>query len=305
MEKIAIVATVSQEPETNIRFCQYHLDIGVDHIFLFFDKPEENCIGELQQHEDVTCISCTEAHWQELGVERTKILGKRNRANAMFAVRKCRERNIDILASIDGDELLYTEEGFKETVSKAFVHRDALYILPYEAVHDKNSIGAGPFAHRYFKVIPNRLNRYLVPLFYWRIRNVTDNGFFGHLIGKTMFRIDAEIVEFDNTHRPKFGNPSKVSKVDAVKLLHFDCAQEAGWIHKWSMRFTGDAQATMRPKRERQHYEIKEAFEGSAQQVRAVYRNFFFLNNFALAIGRCIGLIRRFDISTPRGSQSR
>ncbi len=295
VESIAVVATVSQAPEASIRFCLYHLDIGVDHIFLFFDKPRENNISILHDNDRITCISCTKEYWLERGVERSNILIERNIHNFRRAVELCKERDINIIAPIDGDELLYPDQNFKAVLTEAFDGMDAVLLHPYEAVHDKKSITAAPFESKYFKVLPNRINRCLVPLFYKRIFQFSDDGFFGHLVGKTLFRTNAEIVAYENTHRPRFGETAKVGKTNLLKLLHFDCALEDDWVHKWKLRFDGGAIPTMRPKRELQYNEIKRAVESGEQSIRQLYRKYYLYGSIQIGLGRCLGLFQKFD----------
>lgn len=295
-EKIAIVSLVSQSPQSLIRFCHHHLDIGVDHIFLYFDKPAENNIDVLDKNNRITCISCTDEHWARINTTRSPELNDRQIRNIMHGISLCREQGIEFVAPIDSDEFIYTTGDFKTALSKVFDGLDAVVLFPYEAIHDRDSINSGPFQSKYFKVLPNRLNKYVVPLFYRRIHGLTDGGFFGHLQGKPLLRVNADIVEYQ-IHRPKLSNPSKLGKTNALKLLHFDCVLEDEWIAKWRNRLDGDTFVLMRPKRQRQFDEIKHALEGNEGKIRRLYRKYYFHNRIEIAIGRGLGLLRQMDVS--------
>jgi hypothetical protein len=295
LERIAIVATVSQSPQSLIRFCDYHLDLGVDHIFLYFDKSEENSITALKENNRITCISCTEDYWARLKTNRPASLDDRIIRNRMHGIRLCQDHGINFVAPIDADEFIYTNQNLRRALSQAFVSLDAVILFPYEAIHDKYSIRANPYEAKYFKVLPNRINKYVVPIFYSRIRELTDNGFFGHTAGKTLLRSSAEIVEYRNTHRPILADPSKMGKTNLLKLLHFDCALEEEWIRKWRNRFEGHTIATMRRKRERQYDEIKNALVGQGPHIRQLYRDYYLYNGLEIAVGRCLGLLHRMD----------
>lgn len=299
--RTAIVSTVSQSKDSLIRFCEYHRAVGIDRIILFFDNADEFREFEPHQDERVTCINCDARYWLSLGRDRPDNLDARIQANRMHGIGMCQEQGVEFVAGIDGDELLYASGNLNRTIASEIAGLDAVMVLPYEAVHDRDSIGRPIFEARHFKVIPNRVNRHAVPLFYRHIHDYTDNGFLGHTAGKAIIRTDAGIVAYENSHRPRLSDPSRIAKTYKMKLLHFDCANESEWISKWEKRLDGRANAGdrtsgMRGNRLDQLAQIGEAMENGKDSINDLYEAYHLYSSVKLFFGKLIGLIKKIEL---------
>ncbi|MBO0719201.1 MAG: glycosyltransferase family 2 protein [Blastocatellia bacterium] len=114
---VAIVTTLRNPPALD-SWIRYHLAVGFDHLFLFFDDPDEPLI----QHPQVTAIS----HDKELRRKWLKSLAyakfeyfhhyidreamARQILNCDVAIRLALERRIQWLLHIDADELFYSPD---------------------------------------------------------------------------------------------------------------------------------------------------------------------------------------------------
>lgn len=287
---VALVTVVSQRPSTVIAFCRYHLALGVKHLFIYFDDPAEADIPELKDEPGVSLIPCDADFWAARGVPRSSVLTKRNRVCMAHGIALARDRGITLAALFDGDEFLYCEDDLGQALAQIFDGEEVVRCLPFEAVHSKDSLDAGDFAHRHFKVVPGRVRRHLARLVLSRIYSRTDHGFFGHYQGKIITRTDTEFTDLQQV-APVLKSGRKEARTDAVKLLHFDCMQFEDWRRKWQARFSGDAIGTMRPKRAAHHNEIEQAFEQGEAASRRLYTFFFLMSDARLALGRLCGVI--------------
>ncbi len=301
IDSLAVIATVSQAPETLIRFCQHHLAIGADHIFLFFDRPRENNIAVLQNEARITCINCTSEHWRSAGFRDKPDLDDMLLSNYRAGIRMCRDAGITYAALVDGDELVYSDRSLKDALAQAFVGLDAVVMLPYEAMHDRGTISGGPFEAKNFKSLPNRLNQYFAPLIYRRIWERADHGFLGHIIGKSIIRTGASNYRFETTHRPVFDDESRIAKTNQLKLLHYDCLTIDEWAQKWRKRFQEGVIVKMRSKRHGQLAEIEIAQKMSDRNLEKLYRTYHLYSDVEILFGRSLGLVKRFEARIHEG----
>lgn len=156
-QRVAIVSTIRNAGAVIKSFLHYHLSIGFEHIFLFFDDPHDDSIGQVENNPQVTIIR----HDDELrrAWEKTRAYAEfgsirryidpdlslsdspssviaRQSLNVGVAIELALEKKFDWLLHIDGDELFYSpnksvSEHF-QTLSDANIQR-AVY-LNYEGV---------------------------------------------------------------------------------------------------------------------------------------------------------------------------
>lgn len=56
--KMCTVTTLMAPLNQTLSFVNYHLNIGIDHMFLFFDNPDDEAIDALKDYKRVTCFGC-------------------------------------------------------------------------------------------------------------------------------------------------------------------------------------------------------------------------------------------------------
>jgi hypothetical protein len=117
MARVCIVTTVRDPGLCLESFIRYHLAIGIDHIYVFFDDPEDPAIQVALQFSDVTAIPNDEALQvqQALGNVLYPKYGPhvgyevmaRQILNVETAIQLALDQGMDWILHIDGDELFY------------------------------------------------------------------------------------------------------------------------------------------------------------------------------------------------------
>lgn len=160
-QKVAIVTTLKQADKVLKTFLEHHFSIGFDHIFLFFDDPEDLSIRESQNHPNVTVYrndAQLQALWKGTNVYRlrkdflpflTSEVMSRQVLNVAVAIQECLRLGIDWLLHIDIDELFYSpslsvKEHYLDLTAKRV---DMVRYLNHEAIPEKTDI------ENYFKEV--------------------------------------------------------------------------------------------------------------------------------------------------------
>lgn len=147
----AIVATVRNMGPPLNSFINYHLAIGFEHLFLFFDDPGDPSIRAASGRSQVTVIRHDDAlrqAWKQGKMYdslREYIPSEtmaRQQLNVEVAIQLALKKNIDWILHIDGDELFYSPH---ETVAQHFGSlRDSgiqrVRYLNYEAIPERPDI---------------------------------------------------------------------------------------------------------------------------------------------------------------------
>jgi len=270
--------------------------VGVGHFVLFLDDPDDPSLEELGRLSDVTCVVCDEAYWRDAG-GRPPSLPERQKVNNRRGVQHCRRLGFVWTALIDGDELLYSEASLFEDLGRRDGSAPAVLLRPLEAVHDPGSIHGTWFAPTHFKVLPNRWNKGLYRLGFWRSRKLSNYGFFGHLVGKYIVRTDAEVVEY-GVHRPVLPGGAQAVVSTRIAVLHYDCMTFDAWQTKWERRIAGDTLVPqMRRERHAQQEVFRETFApGGEDRLRALYASQFLHSAASLWTLRLLGVVRRIEL---------
>ena len=112
--RIGIVSTLRGAEKMIDSFILYHRAVGFDHLFLFFDDPDDPAIDRAQHHEAVTIIP-HDAHlrrqWQASTLFAAGFIDEvmgRQTLNLELAIGLAAEHGLDWLLHIDQDELFYS-----------------------------------------------------------------------------------------------------------------------------------------------------------------------------------------------------
>lgn len=115
--KTALVTTLRNADATLDYFVAYHLSVGFDHLFLFFDDPDDVSFDRYEGHPAVTAVKNTVSlrrRWQQTrsAAENYPFANQevmaRQIMNAHVAGQMALHRGIDWLLHIDSDELFYS-----------------------------------------------------------------------------------------------------------------------------------------------------------------------------------------------------
>jgi len=120
----AIVSTIADDKEQVDYFIRYHLSIGFDRLYLYFDEPCDPAIELAKSYPQVEVTVCddnwrkqcidslaslsdSELELHEAGLYEAEVM-IRQEANVRFAIERARKEKVSWLLHIDSDELFYT-----------------------------------------------------------------------------------------------------------------------------------------------------------------------------------------------------
>ena len=125
--KIALVMTVKNEERLLLQNIYYHLAIGVEKIYIYFDGTTDNgpnLIKNIEGVEGNKSISATKYksynYLRKFNENAKEHHTARQCLNTFDALRKCKLENIDWLISLDADELMITNELGTESLQDFF-----------------------------------------------------------------------------------------------------------------------------------------------------------------------------------------
>jgi hypothetical protein len=317
MVQTASIATTLKAPlRETLMFVNYHLNIGVSHIYLFFDEPNDVCIEALANYQKVTCIKCGSEHWTNLAEKLElseywakidapklnldlKFLDYRQILNANHAFQLAQNDGYDWLIHIDSDELIYVDESLDVLLSKVRQDIDVLIIKPLETVSEKEQYESLFEEVTLFKQLDVPWQKYLA--YFFGCKRVFQGGdyFRAHRYGKSAIRTNVNIKSVD-IHYPIASEKQKLKakKFSQAQLLHFDCCDFESWTRKWIRRYHGTgAFAGLASKRKRQLAEFTEVYEsGDINQLRKLYDNLYFLSSYERKVLTFLGLLKRIEL---------
>lgn len=150
-----IVTTLINAGAVLDSFITYHLSIGFEHIFLFFDDPNDPSIEQARKYSNVTITVNDDElkkRWKssklyaadKLMARRARIspITERQSLNVEIALELAREKGLDWLLHIDIDELFYAPGRQVGEYFQALSDRGIRYVryLNYEGIPEKPDI---------------------------------------------------------------------------------------------------------------------------------------------------------------------
>ncbi|MHA2182672.1 MAG: glycosyltransferase family 2 protein, partial [Promethearchaeota archaeon] len=105
-EETICAATTIRAPLHEVKaFVNYSLNIGIDHVFLFYDSPGDFNFTMPIVHPKVTCILCDDNYWEKTGKKKEELsVEERQRFNANL-IFKYAKNKYKWFIHLDGDEL--------------------------------------------------------------------------------------------------------------------------------------------------------------------------------------------------------
>lgn len=322
---VATVTTTKAPVQQTLAFVRYHLRCGVDHMFLYFDDPQDASIPALRGEAFVTCIPCDRAHWRRHAVEPGSTVQARQMANATDAFRRARESGFEWLVHIDADELLYADDSFPELFARTPPRAEVLVFptkeaLPQRFEYDRPFSEISLFKHDptghllrgdLFMGLFDRKWRGLT-VRAWRYKkrvvkrtgcdhpSFLDSFLLGHTHGKAATRTSSRVEKIGN-HRPQ-GGPDRSLPTHFLRrgaVLHYDCMGFEPWCAKWASRLDGltrfDIQR-FRPDRRRVLKMFEAARQTGRAAVRALYNRMYVLSTSEKIVLRTAGFVQRIRL---------
>lgn len=239
-QKLCIVTTLRTTPNKTLDFINYHINIGVDHLYLFFDNPNDYAIS-ISQSPYTTCIPCDDTHWKSIGCTSSSSIELRQEGNANLALEWAKLKGYSWISHIDCDELLYSQKNIISILQETNQNIDYLVALSKESVPEKLQYRS-PFKEiTLFKSLTNASDQFSQ-------ENTDNDAFFegeffrGHTQGKSIVRITNKLKSL-KIHKPEFltNKPAIKSISEQILLLHFDCYDYTSWSEKWQRRIEHQA----------------------------------------------------------------
>lgn len=235
-----IVSTMKATEEKVLAFAAHHLALGADHLWLFFDDPDQPIPQPLVNHPRVTVTPCDEAHWVRVIRKRPPQHQNRQTHNSRLVYREL--VTSDWIAHIDVDEfILPPHRPIAAILDDTPPETIAMKMEPFEAMHDPllpddiytSREFRGALRHEHWPRRRAALGPY---------RKVIRDGMLSHTIGKVIYRtgvpgllprLHAVMVDKEFVPTPTF-QPE-------MKLLHFHSQDRAAWEAALPFRMTKGA----------------------------------------------------------------
>ncbi|PIB26590.1 hypothetical protein BFP76_11895 [Amylibacter kogurei] len=275
---IAITLTHAGVMDQLVNVVNWHLNQGVEHVFIYLDRPLNDYSELFSSDPRVSITHCTMDYWK------TRIKGRviSVEAKQMFALKTsldlAKEMGIRYVASIDSDELVYAPQPLADLLDQQHENFGSFMLSVVEARHSPTSDVTNPFGADIF------LKRNIATTWFGarkgKYSSLQRKGFFGYTTGKTIYKIPAN-YESIGVHRPSPKNDElKVSKLEPSfgHILHFDCGNIETWRAKWTQRLIGTTLARgMREKRRQQLTLFADAYTEGLIALERLYRALFVL----------------------------
>jgi hypothetical protein len=292
--KICSVTTLKASLDQTISFVNYHLNIGIDHMFLFFDNPKDRAIEILKDYDKVTCFRCDKKHWSKYSKEKKIPIEKKQRINSREGLKHAIKKNYEWIAHIDSDELIYIRKNLKEFLKKIpekvdYVRLVAMEVLP-EKINYKNRFKEANL----FKInIPKISRRY----------------FNGHTAGKSITRISDKIDNL-GIHVPEAKKGYELKRMFSARgrILHFDCSDFREWKTKYSDRAEGRVTFTeMGESKKKKMLEFSKVYaKNNEDELKRLYKKHYMMSKRWVKIFLLLQVLKRIKIDmklfNPPGS---
>lgn len=294
MSKICTVTTINAPLHEIVSFVNYHLNYGIDRLFLYFDAPDDPALSLLRNHDQISCIRCDDAYWYSTGTGSTGLsIHKKQNINANHALKRARKMGFDWIIHIDGDELLFSRENIKKILQQT--EADVLRFEIHEAVPDNDYYPSIFKEKTLFRKCKSSQREKLAQKLGCNKCFFANRYFRGHIASKTAVRVNSDIISL-NIHLPVMASgPFVPENTRRIKLLHFDCCGFDAWKRKWTLRLDDkpDSWQMRTPERNMQFQAFQNAFSGKNKKddLLAVYRLLHFIPPYERLILRCLDML--------------
>jgi hypothetical protein len=318
MTSVCIVTTLLAPLQETMMFVNYHLNIGVDQMYLFFDDPADPAAEALADKKHVTCIRCDSDYWGGITSTSTQSINERQRLNAGVALVWARQFGIDWIIHIDSDELIYAEKPLHELLAEWPANLQVMKFATMEAVVDKYEYDRVFEEISLFKVHPGVVGKKLFVSLDERLRlsskrqgfrrkvrmarllgctSISEDAYLrGHILGKSAVRTNANLDGL-TCHEPVPGpgEELRATVAESAWLLHFECRGFESWQGKWLKLHS--IRLELASHRRRLIDRFMTVYESNdVSGLSALYRRMYFLSSYERFILRRLGLLRRLQL---------
>ena len=244
--RVGLVITVKNEERLLRQNVLYHLRIGIEKIFVYFDGTTDSGRESIADIEGVVCSDSVPKenfthleYLNELTSNYDTIHTARQCLNTYDAQLKCRELGIDWLISLDADELFITDIASPvnlKTFFKAYMDFDVVQMRTLEVLARKMEYHHVMMEAIEFKLQKNFKNR-LNQIFFSYFNPYTKKSFkyshwLGHNMGKLAIRTHSETLP-KNVHRYKTIDGTPLKRTKAGAILHYHLYDFKDFLKKY------------------------------------------------------------------------
>ncbi|KAG1665681.1 Glycosyltransferase-like KOBITO 1 [Nymphon striatum] len=289
MSKIAIISTVKSSPDELSKFVNYHLNIGIDNVILFFDDPKDESVSLFDSYPQVISSICSDEYWKcELG-DKPDSIEARQVHNVNNGVKLAEDKGCGWIAHIDSDELIFNVSGESLISQLEEFNADIVKMSVREAVAEQEE-NDHIFQSKWFKKpVPTKK---IETAFKYGCKNAIFQGeyFRGHLDSKAFVKIGQKIKKYGIHYPTECDEGVSVIQTEDIKLLHYDCVSFEAWNLKWLRRLDGSALAKkMRKNRKVQFQEFEQAKNKGHDQLKSLFRRMHTLPQKEKLVLRLLG----------------
>ncbi len=293
--RIGIVSTVRTPQEQLLMFVRYHLNLGVDHVVLFFDDAEDVGASVFNNESRVTAVVCTSLYWREQIGNKPNAIEDRQIVNANLGAKILSSHNCQWLIHIDSDELLHSKNSIKHIFNNC--DHDGIRFTLLEALPTKEKYGH-IFKPTLFKKKAGVKSRELASLLGCRNTLLDGEYFRGHTSSKMAVRMSDRIKQFKIHDAEAIDGHLNVYSSPEIFLLHYDCVGIESWKEKWDRRIDGSGMAKgLRKNRAKQMQLYQEAKIKGDHYLTKLYRRLYLLPVHEVVLLWVIGLLKRVSIN--------
>ncbi|MFG6106876.1 glycosyltransferase family 2 protein [Leptothoe sp. EHU-05/26/07-4] len=298
--KVAIISTVKGTLEELILFINYHLNIGIDKIILFFDDPNDNCIDHIHStYKNVHAVTCTDEYWLKKSSHRPELHTERQVINANEGITIAKELGCKWIIHIDRDELIYSSKNFKSVLDNS--ESDVIRLSIREAIPEIENY-KNIFEPRIFKV-PNPSPRKVKIAKVFGCKSVFygNNYFKGHTRSKVAIKMTSKIQKIA-IHQPLEYDKENTRFTDTqeIKLLHFDSIGFHDWYQKFANKpenFSKKTTVKRGAYRKLLIQEFVDARDKGSQHLRSLYKKKYMISRNKIFILSLLKMTEKISIN--------
>jgi len=275
MNKVCTVSTIKAPVSETLMFVNYHLNIGIDQVIIFFDDPNDASAGYLKDYRRVTCVMCDDSYWQKNGGSRPLAIEDRQVINNNNGLEMARERSFQWAIFIDNDELVYPAGDLKLLLSG--IKADVVRFTIYEAISEEEYYD-NIFVPALFKRPARSLQIRAAMLLGCKRAFFEGKYFRGHIASKVAVRVNTEIKKVGIHGPASSGVVEELTR--QIMLLHYDCVGIDSWKTKWLGRMNVSAVKGLGSNRKRQLELFAKALHQDNTELRGLYRQVYLIPKY-------------------------
>lgn len=293
MNKVCTISTIKAPLSETLMFVNYHLNIGIDQIIIFFDDPNDAAADYLKDYRGVTCVRCDDSYWEQYGGLRPLAIEDRQVVNNNNGLEMAKSRGFQWAIFIDNDELVYPVGDLKTILSDS--RADVIRFTIHEAISEEEYYD-NIYVPALFKK-PARSLQIRAAMLLGCKRAFFEGGYFrGHLDSKVAVRVNADI-KIMGIHGPSSTGEGVIKKITPqVKLLHYDWVGIDSWKTKWLGRMNVSAVKGLRGIRKSQLELFAKALHKDGEELRRLYRQVYLIPKYEQVILRWLNMLTMIQL---------